>query len=419
MLDTLLLKQLNDPDPSVRKKAVIALGKTQDQDALPYLATVYKKDRDPEIRQLAKKAGVYIKQQTADIFPASAQVTSGGAALTASNDDDLMSSASTYYEELVLPEPDPVVEVSELNQERAKGLLQQALDANLRGNNDKAIHYLQNALKRNPNLKRDSYALSMASTITGIPSGERAMETLLEDVKKKKRGGGGGEQSEEGATWSNALIDLLIYGLINAAVVGVSLYLFFAVFLPPFSEALAQQVALVQSGGSTQSNPLVASLSGMSPADIMYSIMNNFSTPFTLIYSGVYGAASIVGLVIFYLFIHLVSTTILGGEGTFRRLITKATLPQAFLIPFLTVVSVGSIFLPTLNPDLGSLPTFISIGLSILYYSVLSSRIGVAYRFSSATGCGAITLASIGIGLVGCTLIFILTSIASNGLVIR
>jgi hypothetical protein len=417
MLDTLLLKQLNDPDPSVRKQAIIALGRTQDQNALPYLATVFKKDRDPELRKLAKKAGLYIRQQTTDIFPSSAQAVSGVSSSSDNDDNDLMSSASTYYEEIELPEPEPVVEVSALNQERAKGLLQQALDANLRGNNDKAVHYFQNALKRNPNLKKESYALSLASTITAIPSGEEAIKTLLADAQKKKRGGGGG-QAEENATWGNAFIDLLIYGLINAAVIGVCLYLFFALILPPFSELVAQQAATAAQGRGAAQNTAITSASlfaGMSAPEIMVMIMNQFSIPFTLGYSAAYGVYSIVTMIIFYFFIHVISTAFLGGEGTYRRLVTKATLPQALMTPIATIALAALIIVPILYPDYSGMAILGLFGTGIVYYSVLSLRIGAAYNFSGFTGCGSIILSGIAIGLVSCTLNVVLTSIAVNG----
>ena len=67
MLDQ-LIRQLDDADPARRKQAVIALGKSRDASALKPLANVYRSDPEPEIRELARKAGVYIKQH-AEVIP--------------------------------------------------------------------------------------------------------------------------------------------------------------------------------------------------------------------------------------------------------------------------------------------------------------------------------------------------------------
>lgn len=58
-----LIQQLDDVSPVRRKDAVIALGKSRDMAALRPLAKVYRTDPDPEVRELARKAGIYIRQQ--------------------------------------------------------------------------------------------------------------------------------------------------------------------------------------------------------------------------------------------------------------------------------------------------------------------------------------------------------------------
>ena len=62
MIDT-LLKQLSSPDASIRKQAIIALGKLSDPAAFKGLEAVYSADPDPELRRLALKAGRRIQQQ--------------------------------------------------------------------------------------------------------------------------------------------------------------------------------------------------------------------------------------------------------------------------------------------------------------------------------------------------------------------
>jgi hypothetical protein len=59
-----LIRQLQNPDPDVRKRAIMALGKAKDPTALKALAVVVRGDPDPSLRELALKAGQYIRQQT-------------------------------------------------------------------------------------------------------------------------------------------------------------------------------------------------------------------------------------------------------------------------------------------------------------------------------------------------------------------
>src|SRR5215467_11293209 len=57
------IRQLQNPDPDVRKRAIMALGKAKAPSALKPLANVVRTDPDPELRELARKAGQYIRQQ--------------------------------------------------------------------------------------------------------------------------------------------------------------------------------------------------------------------------------------------------------------------------------------------------------------------------------------------------------------------
>ncbi len=58
-----LIQQLHNPDAAVRRRAIVKLGRSKDPVVLKVLGTVVKGDPDPEIRELARKAGLYIRQQ--------------------------------------------------------------------------------------------------------------------------------------------------------------------------------------------------------------------------------------------------------------------------------------------------------------------------------------------------------------------
>lgn len=58
-----LIQQLQDADPAVRRRAIIALGRSKDGAALSALAGIVRSDPDPALRDLARKAGQYIRRQ--------------------------------------------------------------------------------------------------------------------------------------------------------------------------------------------------------------------------------------------------------------------------------------------------------------------------------------------------------------------
>src|SRR5437879_6416085 len=63
------IEQLSSQDVETRRLAIIALGNSADQRAMEALANVYKTDPDPALRELALKAGRYIKRTTTGSMP--------------------------------------------------------------------------------------------------------------------------------------------------------------------------------------------------------------------------------------------------------------------------------------------------------------------------------------------------------------
>src|SRR5258708_5931480 len=58
------IQQLASQDAAQRRQAIIALGNAGNPQALPALANIYRTDPDPVLRELALKAGRYIKGLT-------------------------------------------------------------------------------------------------------------------------------------------------------------------------------------------------------------------------------------------------------------------------------------------------------------------------------------------------------------------
>lgn len=187
------LAQLHSPDPAQRRQAIIALGRAKDPRALSALAAVYRTDPLPELREMALKAGRYIKQQTQPASPVA-------------------------YE----PPPAPAVTP------RKKGLNTDAVERMLES------HYKQEST---------GAATSTGGSWSPIYTGPGAApDTAAIDAKKKRRKekAARADEEEHEATWGDLLIDL---GLLFAVhVIGV---ITLAVVLPALlSNASGQATAL-------------------------------------------------------------------------------------------------------------------------------------------------------------------------------
>lgn len=422
MIDDKLIRQLNSPNVEQRKQAITAIAKTKDRDALSYLSNVFRSDADPEVRELARKAGIYINKNGVE---SSAAVAGGGAGDTRyayddPDEDEDGEYASAYesdgYDNLYDDGEDEDeeetsyedVKVTALDEERAHGLVQQALDIHMRGNNDKAIKYLGQAFAKNPNLKRDTYTLSLAATITGL-AGSQAVDYIMEESgvggrAKAKRGEksktGGGAVSGE-ITWGDAFVDLAIYWLVNLgiAAVGGILVLF---FLNDLLQTMPNSPSSFSgSGGAT---------TFIDPQSIL-GFMQGLAVPILLFYSAIYATLALVYLLIQYVAVHFVSLGMLGGEGTMPELIRKLSLVMTFGTPvYLVITFLLSIMVPIYSPQSAGTAAIANILLPFGLTFIMSQRIGVAYRFGTSRGCSALILSSIALGICACGLSFVLSS---------
>ncbi|MCU0481137.1 MAG: HEAT repeat domain-containing protein [Anaerolineae bacterium] len=205
MIDPRILQALSSSDSDKRKKAVAYLAKSLDRDALPHLARVYKTDSDPEIRELAKKAGAYIQKNAPqasvmdDEEEADDESYSRYNNLYADDDEDdepvyTPSRRNTYMDdddEIATDVNDDIplpsnIQVSAVAEERAKSFVEQAMDWNVRGNNNKAVEMLKKAFRTNPRLAYDSYTMGLAMNITGLSSDDtkRLLSPSAKEMQK-------------------------------------------------------------------------------------------------------------------------------------------------------------------------------------------------------------------------------------------
>lgn len=418
-MDPQTLDLLESRNKNDRKRGVSQLAQSGDQAALKYLAAVYKTDTDPEIRELALKAGRYLKKQL-----------EGGETPAAARPAGRTAAPAVPVEEKPKAER---VKVSGADESRSKALLDQAMDLFVAEDLAKAREFARKAFKLNPNLQFDPFYLGMGANIFDVPTGD-VMETVMSggagagDGRKSKRKRGEADEDGGDVGWDTALVDLLFYGLVYVAVAIVSALLYLIVLRDTLQNIF---------------NSLAATDPTFSASEFeqFFGLALGASTPVVLIGTVISALFAIIGLLIFYFFIHIAARFILGGEGTFPGLIHGA---NNFMIGLLVIGGVLSVLLTvyylnafntvfvgleasTFDPETTDLEAFgaimntlslIGIGSLVFLLVVtgwLSSILGRVYRFGFARGCVSLILGYVLLVVaMGCFSFILMQSLLSS-----
>ncbi|NJL94502.1 MAG: HEAT repeat domain-containing protein [Anaerolineae bacterium] len=189
------LKQLKSTDANQRKAAIVALGKSGDPRALKPLAHIHKNDPDPALRELALRAGRYIQKQasqSAASVAAAASAPPPPAPSESANFWDVASSGSlstssppvpSWVQDegrTQLPSAKPV---TDRDRQKARSLVDQALNLKVAGQTDKMLDSLAKAIALDPKLEDDYQVLSLLTIGLGVSS-DRALEALEEYQKR-------------------------------------------------------------------------------------------------------------------------------------------------------------------------------------------------------------------------------------------
>lgn len=405
-MDSKILELMESANPQDRKRAIQMLAKMGGPEAIRYLGLIYKQESDPELKELAVSAGKYIKrQQTGENAAVQAPVR---APVVESYEED-------EPEEDVEEEYVPVT-VPAGKQSQARGLMDRAMELSMHGEKDKALESIAKAFKIDPNLRLDSYYMGVAMDITGMDKNEtiRLVTTDMKGGKAKnkeklKNDGSGGS---EDVTWETALIDLATYYAVIAGIAIVGMIL----IIQAFTNGIAT---------------ISTNCQGCTPQQIreVNLMVQNFRTitgvgvAASIIYGLIVAAINIVGLLIYYAFMHVIATMLMGGDGTYRGLIHRGSLPLMVsygitgVIGLITIyVSVREIFNPetirqmgqnaslmsstsnTLSSVLGLVSVVVSIGGSIWFIG----RVAQNYEFSWSRGCWTSILTNIALFAMAC-----------------
>ncbi|GAB4574902.1 MAG: hypothetical protein Kow0077_23780 [Anaerolineae bacterium] len=389
-------QRLQDSDPNVRRKAIIALGKSGDKRALPLLAKAYRTDPDPALRNLALKAGRHLRQQleqaqnpTAGIDPRYRDYARAG---FDDGEPDRLSYIRPVYDDDELPpvgeyaivdrKPTEDVAVSDADRRRAADLARSALEAQERGDNEEALHDLIAAIELNPALKDNATAQKIASRLTG-QRGDEAIQILADPMRRKMYIG---QVEEKQITRAKKT------GGVGWGDVGFDLAILFIVFL------LGTFVSLW--GMRAMFDGLVAS--GEMPPD-MQEVLALLSVPSILVMGVIGGIYTIITALITYSIIHVVSG-FFGGTATLTQTLHA-------LIPIQTVLYVAGgvlmgVAVVTQSIELVGLLAF------VLSFGGLAWQVRALAKvqdFGWLSGCAALIVGSIVLGVLSWMLAIIVS----------
>lgn len=204
-----ILALLQSPDPTQRKKGIGAAAKTADKRYLPALAQFVKTETDPELRELAKKAGSYIHKQSQ--VSAAPPAQSVPAAPTAPPVKEAPRLADLITE--------PLAPVRDAQQ--AQIHYDKAFEMNLRGDNASAVLELGTALYLDSRYMQDKTTAAFAAELTGLSPAEAVQHLADPDNWRplvEKHGG----IKKDATRSSNEWRQLILWGI--AGLAGIILF---------------------------------------------------------------------------------------------------------------------------------------------------------------------------------------------------
>lgn len=175
-MDPERLDQLQNPDPAVRRQAIIALGRSKDLAALPELAKVYKSDPVPELRELARQAGRYIQQENRPAPsppPPPPDVQS---------EPTVSEAPPTPVTPAAAVPPPPAITPEDVR--RGQSHYRTARNLHEAGEQARAIKELALALHADPGLANEPVFVTLASEVLGVPP-RAAIRTLLDPERRQ------------------------------------------------------------------------------------------------------------------------------------------------------------------------------------------------------------------------------------------
>jgi ABC-type multidrug transport system permease subunit len=342
MLDT-YLRQLSSDDPAQRREAIVALANSRDPAALKPLAATFKNDPDPALRELALKAGRYVRQYAPE-------------------------------------EPGSEAEIAARDRDLARKLLDAATTYHLEGDKGRAVDSLGKALSLNPALQKEPFVANLVMSLTNMsvadavpllthPDRRRALVEKVGDKRTVHRQAHG--KGAETATWDNVAIDFLLYAL----VVALSLAAIFVFTLETIRE-------LIDTAPSTT----------ITSEDL--DVFFDASVVALFVLGAFYGIYSALTLALQGAAIHVVAACLFGGDGTLVYLYRRLVPFQTYVMLAFALLFVGLALTGSASGFWLTIPLIMLAGSFVALY-LLSKLVGEVYQFGAGTGCLVILLGGV------------------------
>jgi len=387
MIENSVLKMLTDRNPEIRKQGVKLLAQTKSMDALPHLATVYRTDNDADVREMARKAGFYIRKQAGRP--------------SASN--------NSSWEKI---SQDAMVQTD----------IEDAIEFAKQGDSERAATKLAQALEYDPDLESHPKVIRIAEHLTGLKGTPAVRDVIdfafgssyasgnlyedpdegssslfddyddgsassfiasskLDDAQITKQKKKKNTQQQQLSGWGQVGIDLAIYTLISVGGF-IGIIIIVTLRFNPIIDAITPDSGLISLRDFIQGG-MIAYIGFTVVSAIGYTI----------------------GLMFFGLLIHLASDMFLYGDGSYTRLMHKIT-PYSTIIAVVNFVMIGIMIFMLPDPNtflngnvfggdayileanqaiqsFNALLTLFSFATFVYYGKV----IGDAYRFGMYKGC--------------------------------
>lgn len=184
-MDQRLDEQLDSQDPRERAKAIKALALSGNRENLEILNDIHEFDRDPQIREYARKAALHLHQSLQQPEEPALQQVSQESFKPRAGELTSVTLDTT-------PKKKEKEAISRPDREKADKLVQRAFTLYSTDQTKKAVKVFVKALEINPGLEGQTFAGNLAMELTGLPletafaslRGPQAKKVLLESQKE-------------------------------------------------------------------------------------------------------------------------------------------------------------------------------------------------------------------------------------------
>jgi hypothetical protein len=377
---------LDSSNAADRKRAIQMLAKSNSEKALPYLGALYKTDPDPELRDLAVKAGRYLRQQLEPAAPPP-RATS-----TATNEMVAAAQQASKSTEKDKGDPKPV---SESNRRKSLDLMNRGMMLLVANETEQAYELVSKAVKLNHELRTDPYHMGLIENVTGL-RGDEAWDSLLENeggdkvTRKSKDTKKSRKSDEEEGSWGAAIFGMVFFYLVTAFVTASGL------------------IALIQLSSNLLGDAnMVADYSDSAIQTDLSSFVQIISANSVAI-AVVYGLVTALGeslqLLLQLIIVHMCAT-VFGGSGDFRRLMARLPFIYAILNGVASYILFAVLYntLQQTTADqlgIGFIENIVSIGIVVIGLSIIVQSLTTLANLLSVSHIYAVGLISALIAMV-------------------